>query len=274
MKPFARRRLRSLAIAFLVVVGLGYWLQWIDQGLGRRSYMSGYVLYGLVAFLAAFNVRKKLPTLPLGNASTWLQLHIYVGLVTAGLFVMHIGWRLPNGWFECMLATSFSMTTVSGILGLIMTRRTPQMLNRVRDQVVYERVPILRRALAVRSREMVMQSVADSGATTLADFYAGRLFDFFARPRPFGYYLKPSSTRRKRLLYDMKQLDRYLSVPERDACEQLFAMVREKDDLDFQEMQQRWVKLWLFLHIALTYVLIVLATLHGVLALSHRGDVL
>ena len=274
MKPLARRRIRSLLLAISAVVALAIWLRWIDFELGRRSFMSGYVLYGLVLFLASFNLRKKLSTLPLGNASTWLQLHIYVGLIAAGLFALHLQWRPPNGRFECMLFTSFMMTTVSGVIGLIVSRRKPHLINRVRDQVVYERTPILRRALAVRSREMVLQSVAASGATTLADFYAARLYDFFARPRSFGYYFRPSSTRRKSLLTDLQHLDRYLSPPEREACEKLFAMVRQKDDLDFQEIQQRWVKAWLFLHIALTCILIVFATVHGVLALAHRGDLL
>lgn len=272
MNTFARRRYRSLALASLVVAGVAYWLRWIDLELGRPTFASGYLLYGLVVFLALFNLRKKLPTLPLGNASMWLQVHIYAGLVAGAVFGLHLAWRVPNGWLECLLAMSFMMTFVSGVVGLVVSRRVPHLLNRVREQVVYERTPMVRRMLAERSRAAVLESVSVSGATTLADFYAERLFDFFARPRPLGYFFRPSSTRRKRLLADMQQLGRYLSVPERQACERLFAMVRKKDDLDFQEIQQRRVKLWLFGHITLTYVLLALATWHGVMALAYRGD--
>lgn len=257
-----------------MVVVIWYWLRWIDLGLGRPSIMSGYLLYGLVVFLALFNLQKKLPTLPLGNASLWLQVHIYVGLVAGAVFGLHLAFRVPNGWFECLLATSFMMTFISGLVGLVISRRVPHLLNRVSQQVVYERTPKLRRMLAERSRSAVLESVATSGATTLADFYTHRLFDFFARPRPFGYFIRPSSTRRKRLLADMHQLDRYLSPPEKSACEQLYSMVRKKDDLDFQEIQQRRVKVWLFAHIALTYILLVMATMHGVMVLAYRGDVL
>lgn len=272
MKSFARRRIRSLALTALVLVGIAFWLRWIDLNLGRPALASGYLLFGLVLWLALFNLRKKVPTLPLGSASAWLQLHIYTGLVAGGVFGLHLAWRAPSGWFECLLAMSFMMTFVSGLVGLVVSRRVPHLLNRVREQVVYERTPIVRRMLAERSRTAVLESVAASGCTTLADFYAARLFDFFARPRPLGYFVRPSSARRKGLLSEMQQLGRYLSLPEREACERLFALVRTKDDLDFQEVQQRRVKLWLFGHIALTYVLLALATWHGVMALAYRGD--
>jgi uncharacterized membrane protein len=264
--------MRSLVITALVVVLIAYWLRWLDVHLYRASYASGYLLFGLVAFLALFNLRKKLPSLPLGSASTWLQSHLYVGIIAGAVFGMHLAWRVPNGWFEGLLAVTFMMTFVSGIVGLVVSRRVPHLLNRVRHQVIYERSPAIRRLLAERSRQTVLESVAASGGTTLADFYTAKLFDFFARPRPLGYFVLPSSARRKQLLADMQHLDRYLSPSEKTACERLFAMVRRKDDLDFQEVQQRRVKLWLFGHIALTYALIVFATVHGVLALAFRGD--
>jgi hypothetical protein len=273
VKPLTRRRFRSLTLAVLALAAIAYWLRWIDLELGRPAFASGYLLYGLVVFLALLNLRKKLPTLPLGHASAWLQLHIYVGLVAGGVFGLHLAWRVPNGWFESLLAVAFMTTFVSGVVGLVISRRTPRLLNRVSQQVVYERVAQLRRTLAERSRSMVVESVTASGATTLADFYTHRLFDFFARPRPFGYFFRPASTRRKKLLGELRQLERYLSPPEKSACEPLYAMIRKKDDIDFQEVRQRLLKVWLFGHIGLTYVLVVLATVHGVMALAHRGDV-
>jgi hypothetical protein len=47
--------------------------------------------------------------------------------------------------------------------------------------------------------------------------------------------------------------------------------VRRKDDLDFHEARQRLLKVWFFIHIGLTYCLVVLALLHGLLALAFRG---
>jgi hypothetical protein len=48
-------------------------------------------------------------------------------------------------------------------------------------------------------------------------------------------------------------------------------LLRRKDDLDFHEARQRLLKNWLFVHIGLTYGLVTLALLHGLLALAFRG---
>jgi hypothetical protein len=116
-----------------------------------------------------------------------------------------------------------------------------------------------------------MASVAASGTATLADFYAARLYHFFARPRRLAYVLRPTSRLRKSLLGEMSDLRRYLSDQEQGACEELFTLVRTKDDLDFHEARQRLLKSWLFAHIALTYALLALAMLHALLAHVFQG---
>jgi hypothetical protein len=72
----------------------------------------------------------------------------------------------------------------------------------------------------------------------------------------------------------MQDLRRYLSDDEQTGCERLFTLVRRKDDLDFHDARQKTLKLWLFVHIGLTYALILLATLHAVLAHAFHGGAL
>jgi hypothetical protein len=72
-------------------------------------------------------------------------------------------------------------------------------------------------------------------------------------------------------MHELTAIRRYLSDHEQAACERLFALLRRKDDLDFHEARQRLLKSWLFVHIGLTYGLVVLALLHGLLALAFRG---
>jgi hypothetical protein len=97
------------------------------------------------------------------------------------------------------------------------------------------------------------------------------LDDFFGRSRGWGYLLRPTAARRRSLMREMQDLGRYLSEQEQAACERLFALVRRKDDLDFHDARQRALKLWLFVHIALTYALVLLALLHGLLAHAFHG---
>jgi hypothetical protein len=69
----------------------------------------------------------------------------------------------------------------------------------------------------------------------------------------------------------MHDVRRYLSDHEQAACERMFALVRRKDDLDFHEARQKLLKLWLLVHIALTYGLVLLAFLHGLVAHAFHG---
>jgi hypothetical protein len=72
----------------------------------------------------------------------------------------------------------------------------------------------------------------------------------------------------------MRDVRRYLSDQEQASCEKLFTLVRRKDDLDFHEARQGLLKGWLFVHIGLTVVLILLAALHGLVAHAFHGGAL
>jgi hypothetical protein len=159
----------------------------------------------------------------------------------------------------------------SGLVGLYFTRTIPRQLSRVGEEVIYERIPALRRQVCQQASGVVVDSVAASGATTLAGFYTERLYAFFERGRGVTYWLRPTTTLRKSLMHEMQDLRRYLSDQEQGACEGLFALVRRKDDLDFQASRQGVLKAWLFGHIGLTYTLVALALLHGFLAHAFAG---
>jgi hypothetical protein len=209
--------------------------------------------------------------LPLGKSSRWLQWHVYIGIGSLGLFTLHAGLHWPAGVLNAALATVYLATCASGLIGLYLTRTIPPQLARVGEQVIYERIPALRSQVQKQANQIVLESVAASGATTLANFYASRLYDFFYLPRGPGYFARPTSALRRSLMGELQAIRRYLSDHEQAASERLFALVRRKDDLDFHDVRQRLLKLWLFVHIGLTYSLIVLAILHGLLAVAFRG---
>jgi hypothetical protein len=271
MNSFTRRRIRNTIVTLLALAAVWYWLRAQEHSLERSAFTSGYLLLGAIGFLALYNIRKRLPFLPLGSSTAWLQCHIYVGVATLAIFALHAGLRIPNGILEITLAAAYLLTVSSGLVGLYFTRKIPPQLARVGQEVIYERIPALRRAVWRRADKVVLASVTASGATTLADFYTNRLYDFFAHPRRLAYQLRPTSAPRRALLAELQDVRRYLCDQEQGACEELFALVRRKDDLDFHEARQRLLKLWLFGHIALTYVLVLLAVLHGLLAHTFYG---
>jgi hypothetical protein len=271
MKSFAQRRIRNGGLTMMCVALVWLWVRVRERSLAPTSFATGYVMLAAVLFLAAYNARKKLPFLPLGSSATWLQWHLYVGVGSMAVFVLHAGLRLPSGVLETALAGLYLGTICSGVIGLYLTRTIPGQLARVGDEVIYERIPMLTRQVGRQAGNVVLEAVTSSGATTLADFYASRLHGFFYRPRGMKYFLRPTTGLRRSLMEEMRSLGRYLTEHELTARERLFAMVRFKDDLDFHAARQGLLKSWLFVHIGLTYALVALAVLHGMLALVFRG---
>jgi len=271
MKSFASRRLRNAVLTAIALSGLAAWKHWRSGGLHATSFETGYLLFAAICFLGLYNLRKKLPVLPWTTSAAWLQAHLYVGLSTAVLLGLHMDWRLPDGLLESTLAGLFVATWTSGVIGLFWTRTLPRKLARVSEEVIYERIPLLRTQLCDRAQQAVLDTVRTSGVTTLGDFYSRRLHPFFEKPRGWQYQLRPNNRVRRRLLDELTEVNRYLSQPERETCEQLFALVRRRDDLDYHAALQWRLKAWLFVHIALSYPLLIIAGLHGLLAHLFAG---
>jgi hypothetical protein len=274
MTSFVKRRIRNASLLLLVLAGICWWACARERSLGSSAFGTGYLLLGAILFLALYNVRKKLPSLPLGTSAAWMQWHIYVGIGTVGVFALHARTAWPSGYLDACLMVVYLLTVGSGLLGLFLTRTIPAQLARVSEEVVYERIPAYRRQIRQQADGVVLEAVTASGATTLADFYSGRLFAFFWLPRGWRYLLRPTTTLRRALMREMQDIRRYLSEPEQTGCEHLFTLVRRKDDLDFHDARQKALKLWLFAHIGLTYALVLLTMLHGVLAHAFYGGAL
>ena len=88
----------------------------------RWDYMTGWTLLALMLVLAAFSARKRLSFLSFFSAAAWLQFHLYAGCFAALLFVIHIQFRWPIGWFEVGLTGFYAVVTVSGIVGIFLSR--------------------------------------------------------------------------------------------------------------------------------------------------------
>ena len=199
MSIFARRRIRNTAITLVVLTGVWLFVRAQERSLSPPAFTTGYFLFSAIAFLALYNVRKKLPFLPVGSSTAWLQAHLYAGLGSVGLYALHAGTAWPNGIVESLLAIIYLLTVTSGVVGLYFTRAIPMQLARVGIEVIYERIPAFRHEVGLQAGNVVLQAVEDSAATTLADFYTARLYDFFHRPRGPRYLLRPTTAKRRTL---------------------------------------------------------------------------
>ena len=259
---FAGRRWFASILAVVVAVAGSAVLLSRSLSLRETAWVSGWVLLAVMLFLASYNLRKKLTYPPLGTSATWLQLHVYVGVLSVVLFLWHIGWRMPTGLLETAIAVVYLCVVASGVVGLALSRMIPGRLTVRGEEVLFERIPLYRRQLRERAEAVIVETAQESGTTTLSEFYARRLADFFYGPRNAWRHVVQSTRPVTGIMHELRSLERYLDDRERRTLHELTELVQAKDDLDYHRTMQGILKGWLFVHIPLTGVLLVLIAAH------------
>ncbi len=267
MTPTLRAR-RNFSAVLLAAAGCAALVLWrLTPGwLWRPAYATGWPLLLLLAGLALYGVRKKLPFLPIGNASAWLQLHLYAGAFAVLLYLMHTRARVvPSGPLETLLAILFAITALSGVVGIAFDRVYPRMLRTRGEPILRSRIPKLRREVAARADELVLQAATETGDHALAEFHLSRLKPFFDHPRNRTEHLVGSRLPLQNRLREMESIHRYLSEGERTAAKALVDLVKQKDLLDLNDSVQGALRAWLFVHVPATAALLVFAAVHTLL---------
>jgi len=250
------------------------WLVWIyGHGLRDPRYLDGWVLAGGMALQLCFHIAIKTANLSPRSAMRWRRTHIFVGYLLIAAFVSHSDFSLPDTGFEWALWTGFVLVTVSGIFGTYLTWSL-KAKRRIDDGVSYDRIPALRADLArdvhaaVTETDPAAAQIALPGLPGLPhdawimDLYANHLRDFFHGQRNFTAHLIGSQRPLKRLTDEIDNLSRYVDHQSRERLATIKALVVEKDRLDFARVYLGLTKIWLFVHVPVTYGLIVLSLLH------------
>jgi len=264
-----RRQLVSGLLALLAATVGALWLNAKFNTLPNYAYLTGWALLAGMFVLTIYNVRKKLPFLPLGKSETWLQIHIYLGFFTTLLFCIHLNFRLPHGWFEVVLAWLFVLVSGSGMAGLFFSRVLPRRLATRGGEVIFEKIPALRHALKTEAENLALGP--DAKSQVIAEFYTKRLALFFSGPKNFWKHLAESRREVSALLTELEDLRRFANDLEKEKISKLAALVRQKDGLDYHRALQLALRLWLFVHIPLTYGLMIFTVLHIVLVFAFSG---
>lgn len=246
----------SALLAFLVA----------EASLRSSAEWSGWSVVASVLILLLYGIRKRVSTLPLGRVAHWLQLHIYLGLFCIFVFLMHIDWSLPTGWFEIALATSFVGTVFSGLLGLYWTRTLPTQLTRLGDEVIYDRITGFVSNLRAEAEQTVLEAVEVSGSSALADFYQRTAYNYFVAPnfqwpRLYRDYFENQKVNRA-----LAVSKRFMATEELPFADRLDEIIKQKNLLDAHYTWQGVLRYWLIIHLAFSLALVPLICLHVVLA--------
>ena len=251
--------LAALALALAAVLSRAG--RWSALAFHETAFAEGWLLLALMATLILFNARKKLSRLPLGHASSWLGGHVAIGLASVGVFLSHIGWRVPNGRLEVLLTGLFAAMVASGLMGLYLNRTVPTRLTRRGEPVSFERIPSLVDDIRERIETLAEAALSECHSTTIPEFYRRRLLPYLARHRfVWRHIFKPAAGPVWQPEIDALAVQ--LDDRERAAMTEIAKLLAAKDDLDYRHAWQGLMHGWLFVHIPLAYSLLLFSLLH------------
>jgi hypothetical protein len=136
---------------------------------------------GIIVFECLLGLRKKYPASPLGRVKTWLKAHVWLGLASFFLILMHSGFRWGHGLAAVMMWI-FLVIVVSGIFGVAMQNYIPKrMTELVTRETIFEEIPTVIRALRTEADERVEFVTADLGIEEEAEEFvrAGGVKQYF-----------------------------------------------------------------------------------------------
>ncbi|MEM7017853.1 MAG: hypothetical protein AAF512_11015 [Pseudomonadota bacterium] len=184
-------------------------------------------------------------------------------MFSAIVFFAHTNWTFPRGGpLEVLLATTYALVVLSGLFGIILSRTLPARLARRGEAVIFERIVRLQYEIKAQVEILVQKSLAETGSTTIADFFQRRLLLFLNGPRHIPQHLIESRAPLHAMQLEIKGLDRYLDDKERIIMQDINQLIEAKDNLDYQYAGHKLLKGWLFVHIPLTYAMLLFMLVH------------
>jgi hypothetical protein len=232
----------------------------------KENSITGYTLLGFFVMLALFNLRKRFPVIPvIGRAHWWYKAHIILGLLCVFVYFAHSGTFWPSSSYERLIALSFYLVFISGLLGLFFQFRFPAKLTACSRPIVFERIPDAIHELRDAVKDVIEESVTRCETDVLLNFYSESLDHFFRRPRFFMSHLLGSENSSQWLKDSFAEQRRYCRDDEQLLLDKLYEFGVEKNDIDKQYALRLTLKAWLFVHLPAVIVLMVMVIWHVLL---------
>ncbi len=239
------------------------------------------------------------------SAQTWMKAHIWLGLLTVPLVVLHSGGQI-GGMLTTVFVVVFAVVILSGIWGLLLQNVLPRLLLEAAPaETVYSQIDLVGEQYAAEARRLVLLACGDDGNSTAAEpvlAAAGGHVRGAARhvgiqvqrsPHPASDLPRtiPSPAIQKALANDIRPYllqgmtaghllgsrqrnqwyfdDLRLRVaPElRTLVGQLEELCERRRQLNLQRRLHFWLHNWLWLHLPLSIALMILLVVHIFFAL-------
>ncbi len=255
----------------------------------------GIVGYSMMVFAGLLSLRKKFRVARIGRAKAWMRGHIWLGALAFPLILFHAAFGL-GGSLTRILMLLFVFVWVSGIVGavlqhympLVMTREVPMetiydQIDSVLGQLCHEADDVMVQLVPAMEALPVVEIVGDRTITRtvalshtaressmkdlqpIRSLYADKVQPYLLRPGDFKHELANVQLSAK-LFETVRQMSTNTIDPFVDDLENI---CEEKRQLDRQARLHRILHGWLFVHIPLSWALLVLGAVHAVIALRY-----
>jgi hypothetical protein len=289
-KPWAIGTGVAFAISLLAYV------TYIRLSIGHASGSSvmglifGSIGFGLMIFATLLSLRKKYPVWRIGRAQTWMRGHLWLGLLSYPIILFHGGFSWGGPLTSAMMWI-FTFVIVSGLFGATLQHFMPRLITqRVPMETIYDQIDSVQAQLLAEADDLISSidaiaaklglyvaagtsagaAVAIQGITTpemalaeLRSVYNESLRPYLGERGAYDHALN-SRKNAKGMFARLRKL-----TPEalRDVVDDLENICEEKRDLDRQSRMHRVLHGWFFVHVPLSFALIVLGLIHAVWAL-------
>ena len=247
--------------AIAIPLALSYIFYLKDFDLFSRTTLGRF--YGVAAllviiYLASYRLRKSIYTIRLGPLQTWVQAHVYFGVLLIALLFLHMGYRF-SGLFSGLLFVLTLLVVISGIVGTLIYRNIPLSLSKHGKEILTGDETVKRLEAYIEEADKV---VSDAPAELM------KVYSENIRPRfelngvGWGYLFREE----RQLIMDSRALFDIIkeSAPAHFDYDfdRLCSIYIEREKLYFKWMKVRALRGWRSLHIPLASATLTAAAVH------------
>jgi hypothetical protein len=284
----------SLAILGVSLVSYGFYrvpAEKVSMGGTAAGIMYGSVGFAFMIFAALLGARKRVPVYRFGRAQTWMRGHLWLGLLSLPLILLHSGFRYGHG-VTAWLMTLLVVVVLSGLFGAALQHYMPRVMTReVTMETIYEEIGHVRGQLLEEAEELMEHASGDGkaekkiaagsgnteddavvlavavtdGIAPLRNFYEVELKPFLEKPATRKSALTDAAQSRSAFA----QLRTLVPASLHVTIEDLESICEEERQLTLQSKLHIWLHGWLLLHVPLSLALLLLGAIHAIMALRY-----
>lgn len=267
-------------VLIVVISSALFWLVSVyDSALRDPRYLDGWILAVGMALQLLFHAANTRAWLKPVSAARWRKFHVFLGYLLIPVFVSHSAFTLPDTGLEWALWGGFVVVAASGALGVYLAWFSIACAG-LHEHPGYDHIARRRAELARDIQTIVAGATPAAAAGPLPEapydawikeLYANHLHDFLNGPRNLVSHLAGSPRPLKRLTDEIDTLSGYVDR----ACQEQLEMIRElvvkKDREDLAAAYLGLARAWPYIHVPVTYGLLVVTVLHVLVVYAYSS---